>query len=165
MQGDNEAGGAHQLKRVMDRVMYFATREKEKGVTEAATAVYGMLLRSLIASAGGPVVILAVSSGTEAAEASPDASTAAVSARKAVDGCIHEVFDKRKTRWGYGTLSNFLKRAPDSLPELLLPQLLDKARAARSEFLQIEALKLCNMCMRYGCCCLSERPVVSDMVL
>ena len=134
--------GPQQLKKVMDKVMYFATREKSKAVTESGTAVYCMLLRSVIAAAGGSAVALAATNNTTA-------SAAAVAARTAIDECIKEVFDKRKTRWGYGALSSFVKKDPENLPELLLPQLLDKARTARSEFLQVEALKLCNVCFRY----------------
>jgi hypothetical protein len=136
---------------VMDKVMYFATREKDKGVNAAATAVYGMLLRALISSAvgsRGTHALLAASSGVEAAES---ASNAALCARQALDGCIKEVFEKKKTRWGCNDLGTFIKRAPDTLPELLLLQLLNKVHAARSEFLQVEALRLCNMCLRYVC--------------
>ena len=127
----------------MHKVMYFATREKDKAVTESGTAVYGMLLRSLISAAEAPAFSSTTTSST-------DVSAAARSAREALDCCIAEVFEKRKTRWGFGALSSFIKKAPDSLPELLLPQLLDKARTARSEFLQLEALKLCSMCLRCG---------------
>jgi hypothetical protein len=142
------------VKSVMDKVMYFATREKDKGVAAAATAVYGMLLRSLVAAARETGDAQAPSEAhTREQPPDPNASHAAFFARQALDDCIKEVFEKKKTQWSCKDLGTFAQRAADSLPELLLPEVLEKARTARSEYLQIEALKLCSVCFRYGPSC------------
>jgi hypothetical protein len=139
------------VKSVMDKVMYFATREKDKAVAAAATAVYGMLLRAVLAAATETADAQAPSEGLNGAHTpDPEASNAAFYARQALDDCIKEVFDKKKTQWSCKDLGTFAQRAADSLPELLLPEVLEKARTARSEYLQIEALKLCCVCFRYA---------------
>lgn len=146
---------------VLSKVMYYATREESKEVNEAGSSVYFMLLRSLIASAGGPEEVSAANTETPSGKQTPtkqpkngksgsqNASKAALCAKDAIDACIEEVFEKRKTLWGYSELNMFMSKAPESLPELMLPSVLDKACSARTQHLQLLALKVCNACMKY----------------
>lgn len=137
--------GATGLEQVMSRVMYFATRESDQNVLAAATATYTMLLRSLMSAAKRGVADGQVS----AAEAAQHAAVAAI---------VQEVFEKRNSRWSYENLAGILEAVQDVLPVLLLPPLLEKATKARTEFLRIEALRLCSVCLRYGLSLVSLNP-------
>lgn len=122
------------LEQVMSRVMYFATRESDEKVLKAATAAYTMLLRGLIAAAQR-----GAAAGDNPAQAALHAAVAAIA---------EEVFDKRKSRWSYENVAGMLTAAQDTLPVLLLPALLEKVVKPRTEFLRIEALRLCAVCLR-----------------
>lgn len=124
--------GSTGLEQVMARVMYFATRESDTKVLSAATAAYSMLLRGVVSAArrgGGD-------------------SPAAAAMHGAVVAIVREVFEKRKSRWSFENVAAMLKSMQDVLPVLLLPPLLEKVSTARTDFLRIEALRLCTVCLR-----------------
>lgn len=124
------------LEQVMSRVMYFATREADGKVQSAATAAYTMLVRGVVSAARG-------------SSADAEGSSAAVAAmHAAVAAIVRDVFEKRKSRWSYENVAGILKAVQDVLPVLLLPPLLQHVTSARTEFLRIEALRLCSVCLR-----------------
>lgn len=124
--------GSTGLEQVMARVMYFATRESDTKVLSAATASYSMLLRGVIS----------------AEQRGGCDSPAAAAMHGAVAAIVQEVFDKRKSRWSFENVAAMLKAMQDVLPVLLLPPLLEKVSTARTDFLRIEALRLCTVCLR-----------------
>eukprot|EP00892_Ulva_mutabilis_P000043 jgi/Ulvmu1/10039/UM059_0089.1 len=128
------------LEQVIARVMYFATREADSKLQGAANAAYIMLLRGVISAARG----------APAEDGAADSTPAATAMHAAVAVIVQDVFEKRQTRWSYENVSGLLKMVQDVLPVLLLPALLQHVTAGRTEFLRIEALRLCGLCLRYA---------------
>lgn len=124
-------GGAvdqEELAAQLRRAMYLATRSQDKRVLAAAAAVYQFLQRAAIA-------------GADSVAALPAAATESAAA------LVSDFFDKKKCRLSRASLVELLRRLP-VLAAGLLPQLLDQAAGARTEYLRAEAFALVDVALK-----------------
>jgi hypothetical protein len=125
------AGGADALACLLAKTMYFATREDSADVRTAATRAYTCLFRAVgdaAAKGGAPAQALFVAQCSAA---------------------VSDVLVKRKSRWTHMTLHELVKACPGAAP-LVLREAVPHAQAARTDFVQVEALQTCALCLR--CC-------------
>lgn len=124
-------GGADALARLLAKTMYFATREDSADVRKAATRAYTCLFRAVgnaAASGGAPAQALFAAQCSAA---------------------VTDVLVKRKSRWTHTTLRELVKACPEAAP-LVLCEAMPHAQAARTEFVRVEALQTCALCLRCG---------------
>lgn len=116
----------------MKRSLYLASRSADPVVEVAARAVYIFLQR---AAAGRPSV------GDDDAQAGAALDSARTAAR--------DVLASRRTRLDRAFFADLFGRVP-ALAPLLLPDLLQGGRGARSEFVRAEAMALLQLALKTG---------------